>query len=654
MINMDMANIMKKLNDPDPEQRRQIIESVQPDQLNDALLRILVHKLEDENKGVRDAAFQVLSKCKNELLPRLLVPFFYYRDLEVKNLAVDIMVQLGELAVPELIEILDTSDPDAQKSAAEVINIIKSHQAVDALLRHLDDPDPNVAFASIEALGSIGDLKAIQPLIKVFKESEDLRGVAIEAIGKILSHSIPDELLKALNEDDPLVVFSVVEALGKIKAPIALEKLLEIYPYHDELLKQEILKSISNIISSSKFFMVPGYLLEDILNYYQEAGFEEKKIYLRLLSRIPDGQSLDILLNAYSISDEQKWQECVFENLVNYFLLFPDVVKSVIEQNDDLEYQMYLFSHMPYTGLPEYFTFLENIYKNYQKDELGETALFYLLQFNLPEAKAKIEEILRDNTSSEHGVLIEFFKDNEINPYLDIVVAHIAQYPQDIAKQYIDIMVSQEIEGLYEKLESIMKDIPDGARIKLLRTKEELSDQDVNYICGFLNSGNEELNLQILDILLHVPHQTYPKEIENLVECESWQVHSSLARLFTENYVDKIPKIMPKIVTKKEILSAFLHEMQEKQVELSLEIWKQLLSKASEEAKEEIIKYLLQQNEEKMNLALQELNSWDKNQIQNFLDDLVDNEQYELLQLVLNNCHLPEEIEKHFSQFLQA
>jgi len=181
-----LAHIMKNLNDPDGQKRRLAIETLKFDEMDDSLLRILVQKLEDENKGVRDAAFQLLKNIDHKLLPKLLVPFFFYRELEIKNLAVDLMVGFGEAATPQLIELLHSTDPDAQKSSAEVITILKAHGAVDALLEHLDDPDPNVSFAGIEALGAIGDFKAVEPLIEVFQNSDELREVAIEALGNRL------------------------------------------------------------------------------------------------------------------------------------------------------------------------------------------------------------------------------------------------------------------------------------------------------------------------------------------------------------------------------------------------------------------------------------------------------------------------------------
>jgi glycosyltransferase involved in cell wall biosynthesis len=652
MDTKDIAVIMRKLNDPDPEVRRMAIESLSAEDLTDALVRMLVHKLEDENKGVRDAAFQILKNSHHPSLPKQLSPFFYYRDLEIKNIAVDIMVELGEMAIPELIEILDTSDPDAQKSAAEVMNIIKSHQAVDALLKHIDDPDPNVGFACIEALGTIGDFKAIQPLIEVFKNNEDLRGVAIESLGKILSRRIPDELFNGLHSEDPIVVFSVIEAFGKIKDTTALEKLIEIFPYHDEIIQQEILKSISNIITSSKYILLPTHLLEPGLSFYKEADLSEKEKYLNLFSRISSERALDTLLQAYQLSEEEDWQEKVFHNIVNFFLLFPAQVMELVFSADDPEYRMYLLSHMPYTGLPEYYEFLDSYYERVDSEEEKQTILYYLLQFNLPQVDQKMKKILSDPASKEHVVLIEIFHEKEISPYLDVLQANMIKYSPELQEAYMNILVNQAIPELHRQFESIESALSHKARLLLYSSKESLEEKDYEFLKSYLTQDEESIR-NVVKILLHADHTFYPKELEALWDTQDWQLQNSLAKLYVHKYESHFKNFLLHAAKHPSFFLTILAELEESSYEFSPELLEAVWQELDESLQYPFVRYFLVSGKEHSLTWLRtHLESTKEDELDALINYFINEEQYDLLQTLSSLIRIPDQLKEKYARYL--
>ncbi|GAB4175832.1 MAG: hypothetical protein Kow00108_11080 [Calditrichia bacterium] len=652
MTNNAFAQIVRTLNSPDPQERRQSLEALEMDLVDDALLRIIVQKLEDEHKGVRDAAFQVLKQCKNLNLPKLLAPFFYYRDLEVKNLAVDIMVQIGEEAVPELIQILHTSDPDAQKSAAEVINIIKSHQAVDALLEHLDDPDPNVSFACIEALGTIGDFKAVQPLIEVFKSNEDLRGVAIAAIGDILSRRIPDELLDQLNEEDPLIVFSVIEALGKIKDPVALDKLLEIFPYHDELIQQEILKAVSEIISGSKYILLPEELFQPVNQFYQDVDPEEKSIYLTLFSRIPLVESLRVMFEAYSFSEEEDWQSLVFQNIVTFFILFPNQV-DVFMSDCDEEMKYYVYYHMPYSNQKRYFELLSNEYSEAPEGEMKQTFLYYLLSFNLPETKNKIKELISNNNPEEIAVLIEYFKEQPVAEYVTEIAKHISAFPPELQLEMMKIIVEQNIPGFFEKLGDEEENLTENARLMLMDSKESLTEEDVQLLQSVLTGPDEENIVHALKLISGKEVEGLDDFLIPLASKESWQIGMELANAVLRKEEKDLLKFIKTVQDKAGFMEIFFRQVREWQVTFSLPFWEKVLASTGDKYLSNITATLMSFTDENYKQMIdQQISKMGTEEIRALIQEFVEGEQYVTVKFALTQTNIPEEVRNEFEAYL--
>ena len=101
--------------------------------------------------------------------------------------AADALGRIGPPAIPQLVESLRSSDPEARLIAAQVLARMGSDakEAVPDLVRLLDDPDERIRKAATRALGRIGpDAAAAVPgLIETLLESKphgrDVRPAAV-------------------------------------------------------------------------------------------------------------------------------------------------------------------------------------------------------------------------------------------------------------------------------------------------------------------------------------------------------------------------------------------------------------------------------------------------------------------------------------------
>ncbi len=116
---------------------------------------------------VRKYAIIALGKIRDE---RVLDPLMHQlRNEEFKEYATNALVEVGQPAVPRLIEALKDKDDNVRKQAVLALGRIKQPEAVDSLIAMLTDKDWYTRLTAAAALEAIGDERgrdAIKPLMK--------------------------------------------------------------------------------------------------------------------------------------------------------------------------------------------------------------------------------------------------------------------------------------------------------------------------------------------------------------------------------------------------------------------------------------------------------------------------------------------------------
>jgi HEAT repeat protein len=116
---------------------------------------------------VRKYAILALGKIRDE---RVLDPLMHQlRNEEFKDDATNALVELGQPAVPRLIEALKDKDDNVRKQAVLALGRIKQTEAIDPLIAMLADKDWYTRLTAAAALEAIGDERgrdAIKPLMK--------------------------------------------------------------------------------------------------------------------------------------------------------------------------------------------------------------------------------------------------------------------------------------------------------------------------------------------------------------------------------------------------------------------------------------------------------------------------------------------------------
>ena len=278
MSNSDTIEIIKeKMQNDEAGLRREAANDlvfIDEPETEEMLLELLL----DENKGVREAAGDALLRRGNQSGAQKLVEYFANPRIEVRNQAMLLLTEMGEPVLEYVIPALSDSDHDVRKFAADVLGGISSPAAVRSLVETIDDEDPNVAFSVVEALGKIGGDEALEELAAAFRKFPKIRAMVAETLGKLGNPDATGVIRDGLGDEDPLVVFAVVEAYGLIGAVSDLETLENLIEKSEGYIKSIVMASLVKIINRTNGKIKIDLLSDAHIENFNDAARSDREV----------------------------------------------------------------------------------------------------------------------------------------------------------------------------------------------------------------------------------------------------------------------------------------------------------------------------------------------------------------------------------------
>ncbi len=196
ILKKDVTQLAKELlTQSDPCIRRQIAEELGSYDCYTSIAA-LSNALKDDNKGVRDAAQRSLLNIGNEHVARTVVDYLLDTNIITRNAASEILIKLGTKSINAVLPYLFDADHDVRKFAVDILGFIGDESPSEQLLPLLNDPDPNVVISVVEALGNMKATKAVKDLINTYQQSDEYKAAVVEALGKIGGDEASDFLLQ--------------------------------------------------------------------------------------------------------------------------------------------------------------------------------------------------------------------------------------------------------------------------------------------------------------------------------------------------------------------------------------------------------------------------------------------------------------------------
>lgn len=207
----------------------------------DIVLRMLL----DKDASVIRAALKAIRQLKHPSCVKPLVVLGLDNPL-LKMQVSESLLQMSEVAVPELLEIVERQAAGMTLDAIMVLGRIGDERAVPALVDNLENASSVIRGYAVEALTRIGHRDALPRMIRLLAEDDlSVRVQVAVSLRRMPARQAVRPLLDCLlNTTDSELRRQVVLALGATKDPRSIPAISQLLPEADDPLREAIAEAL--------------------------------------------------------------------------------------------------------------------------------------------------------------------------------------------------------------------------------------------------------------------------------------------------------------------------------------------------------------------------------------------------------------------------
>ena len=277
-------------------------------------VELLAELLQTNHLGIQEAADSSLRKIGGKATVRAVLPYLRSDEAPVRNLAMDILREVGSQDLTSLIALIHDGDADIRIFAADILgstdNVLAVEPLCDALLR---DPEVNVRYQAAVSLGELGKPEASPCLNKAINDEEWVQYSVIEALTKIGHSSSVDALVKALDAASDLVASMIIDSLGEMGNVKAVTMLLRRMDAAPTALRNKIVVAVVKILGGKSLTLLKPDEREKFRQYLlvalRDEDEEVQDAAIQGLAYVGGEKASDGILGIASLLDQDRDQE---------------------------------------------------------------------------------------------------------------------------------------------------------------------------------------------------------------------------------------------------------------------------------------------------------------------------------------------------------
>jgi HEAT repeat protein len=270
-------------------------------------VKFLKQLLSDDHAEVRYTAAASIVAIGGEMAATEVSPLLRSQEVRLRNTVVEILAKIGPEAIGRVAELLQDRDKDVRKFAVDVLEKIGSKEAETPLIQALMDDNVNVSAAAAAALGTCGTQKAVPYLIECLNQSSWQKCAALRGLGAIGGDSALDAILAVDPEEESMVLFSAVSALGDMADSRSIDFLLDLLDRANPSLEPVIMQAIESVFRGSyikKLDLVYKKIkIQKIIPMLDSVNSETVKSAIGLLGLLRAEESVEALAKLFTESN---------------------------------------------------------------------------------------------------------------------------------------------------------------------------------------------------------------------------------------------------------------------------------------------------------------------------------------------------------------
>lgn len=302
---------------------------------------LLCERIKSENIGIQEAAEYGLRKIRGPETVMALLPLLRSNEAPVRNVAMDILREIGLDAIEEMKPWLRDDDADVRIFISDILGYCSSHQSAlllcEALLK---DPEVNVRYQAAVSLGNLAYPETVGDLSRAMHDEEWVQFAVVEALAKINDTLATKALVQLLPQSSPLVCSAIIDALGGLGDLKTIPMLFNSLESVSTALRHKIVKAIVQILSGRSLSLLDATSQERLHVYLMDALTDNDEeilcAALQGLGAIGAEQASDAILRlAADLDPERKPELCEACIQALGKVGYNDVVRAALESEDE-------------------------------------------------------------------------------------------------------------------------------------------------------------------------------------------------------------------------------------------------------------------------------------------------------------------------------
>ena len=334
------AQILEALRSGDNDNARSAAFSAGDMGMEEAV-PLLCERIKSENIGVQEAAEYGLRKIRGPQAIEALLPLLRSDEAPVRNVAMDILREIGVDSIESMQPYLRDDDPDLRIFIADILGYCRSHQSAlllgDALLK---DPEVNVRYQAAVSLGNLAFPESVGDLCQAMHDEEWVQFAVVEALAKIKDPSAINALVQLLPQSSMLVSSAIIDALGGLGDIKTIPLLFNSLENVSVILRHKIVKAIVQILSGRSLSLLAAKSQERLRAYLLDALSDNDEdiqmAALQGLSAIGKEEASSAILDLASELDPERKAE-LYEAAIRALasIGYNDIVRDALRSADE-------------------------------------------------------------------------------------------------------------------------------------------------------------------------------------------------------------------------------------------------------------------------------------------------------------------------------
>ncbi len=526
-------------------------------------LEVLIHCLTTEKERYKQEKLaQKISRVKLERTAELVTDLFYSDDAYIRNLAIELLVILGEKALPSLKMKLCDKDRNIRKFSLDALKNIKGKNSCEIALTALDDPDENVVEAALEVIAEQAYKEAEGKLLDMLNDTSSVwvinsllntfESLGTKGVSEVIADKISSMNVSAVEKN--ILMNTFVRSLGAVGAYPDIARILQIYSKNFSISDENMVFGLSSLIVNNSIFSLPESEFEEVKGFFRECwDYKDSENILISINAFVNLQIDFFLHHIIEIYDLNKGEEFFIENLSDLLYKLdsipPSFIKELLECKEPELILMGL--RLIYKKEIEGFNFIvEKLCSSKDRDVLGQAIgivaeitsynnpllLESLTDFSEEAELASVESKCANGTQDIDFLLIKLEHPNK--KVRKAIVQKLVSYNGKINLEQLEEIVwrNQGEEGMealealfklntvigWKHINSRMDSINEGVRAGLISIVEDSSEREFfSFMNTMINDPSPVVRKKAIKALIKMPDARSLHLLEKLYRNES-------------------------------------------------------------------------------------------------------------------------------------